>query len=100
MKAVYGDEFGYVVADSTCGEGIVPFSPWCYRSDFAFFDSVPDVDKVYQKAAQALAEGHSFAYISHQWTKDRAQYLELCRGLAKKLKENGIRLTTYSHIAD
>ena len=48
----------------------------------------------------ALAGGHSFAYISHQWTKDRANYLMLCRGLAAMLKANGIRLTTYSHIAD
>ena len=100
MKAVYGDEFGYRVADSTCGEGHGPYSPWCYHSDFAFFDSVPDVEKVYRKAAKALAGGHSFAYISHQWTKDRKQYLDLCRGLAAKLKENGVRLTTYSHIAD
>ena len=100
MKAVYGDEFGYAVADSTCGPGLTAHSPWCYRSDFAFFDQVQDVEKVYEKAANALAGGHSFAYISHQWTKDRANFLKLCRGLAAKLKANGIRLTTYSHIAD
>lgn len=100
MKAIYGDEFGYVVADASCGENLSPYSPWCYRSDFAFFDSVPDVEKVYQKAAKALDKGHSFAYISHQWTKDRKQYLALCRGLAKKLQESGIHLTTYSHIAE
>ena len=100
MKAVYGDEFGYAVADSTCGTGLAPHSPWCYRSDFAFFDNVPDVEKVYDKAAKTIAGGHSFAYISHQWTKDRKQYLSLCRGLAAKIRENGIRMTTYSHIAD
>lgn len=100
MKSVYGDEFGYVVADSTGGAGVVPYSPWCYRSDFGFFDQVPDVEKVYGKAAKSIAGGHAFAYISHQWTKDRAHYLQQCRELAAKLKENGIRITTYSHIAE
>ena len=100
MKSVYGDEFGYAVVDSSGGEGLAAYSPWCFRSDFGFFDSVPDVDKVYQKAVTALAGGHSFAYISHQWMKDRAKYLRLCRGLAAKLKENAVPMTTYSHIAD
>ena len=52
------------------------------------------------KAAAAIAGGHSFAYISHQWTKDRPKYLDQCRQLAEKLKANGIRITTYSHIAE
>lgn len=99
MKAVYGDEFGYKIVDAASGEGLEPYSPWNYGSDFGFFDFEPDVEKVYSKAAAALAGGHSFAYISHQWTNDRAQYLDRCRQLAEKLKANGIRMTTYSHIA-
>ena len=99
MKAVYGDEFGYKIVDAAGGDGLEPYSPWNYRSDFGFFDFVPDVEKVYAKAVAALEGGHSFAYISHQWTKDRAKYLDLCRQLAAKLKANGIRMTTYSHIA-
>ena len=73
-----------------------PKSPWCRRSDFAFFDSVPDVDKVYARVAAAVASGQSFAYISHQWTKDRAKFLEQCRAFAARLKAGGIRMTTYS----
>ena len=100
MKAVYGDEFGFKVVDSSAGEGLAPHSPWNYGSDFGFFDFESDVEKVYSKAVAAIAGGHSFAYISHQWTKDRAKYLDGCRRLAEKLKANGIRLTTYSHVAD
>ena len=100
MKAVYGDEFGYKIVDAAGGEGLEPYSPWNYGSDFGFFDFESDVEKVYAKAAAAIAAGHSFAYISHQWTNDRAKYLDLCRQLAEKLKANGIRLTTYSHILD
>lgn len=100
MKAVYGDEFGYAVVDSTSGDGLKPFSRWNYGSDFGFFDFVQDVDKVYAKAADAIASGRSFAYISHQWTADRAKYLEQCRQLAAKLKAGGIRMTTYSRVAD
>ena len=43
--------------------------------------------------------GRSFAYISHQWTRDRPKYLDQCRALAAKLKENGIPMTLYSRIA-
>lgn len=100
MKAVYGDEFGYKIVDSSGGEGLEPYSQWNYSSDFGFFDFVPDVEKVYAKAVAALERGHSFAYISHQWTKDRAKYLDQCRQLAAKLKAGGIRMTTYSHIAE
>ena len=96
MKAVYGDAFGYAVADSTLAKDLPPKSPWCRRSDFAFFDSVPDVDKVYARVAAAVASGQSFAYISHQWTKDRAKFLEQCRAFAARLKAGGIRMTTYS----
>ena len=85
MKAVYGDEFGYKIVDSSGGEGLEPYSQWNYSSDFGFFDFVPDVEKVYAKAVAALERGHSFAYISHQWTKDRAKYLDQCRQLAAKL---------------
>lgn len=100
MKAVYGDEFGYAVADSTLTQDMPPDSPWCRRSDFAFFDNTPNVDAVYGKVAKAIAEGRSFAYISHQWTKDRPKFLELCRAFAARLKATGIRMTTYSHIAE
>ena len=100
MKAVYGDEFGYAVADYTCGPGLKAHSPWCYRSDYGFFDYGASVDTVYGRAVAALSQGHSFAYISHQLTKDRAVYLERCRSLAAKLKENGVPMTTYSHIAE
>lgn len=98
MKEVYGDEFGYAVADSTCG--VRPPRSWCYRSDFGFFDNTKDVNKVYDKAAAAIRKGQSFAYISHQWTKNRREYLDLCRQLAVKIRENQLPLTTYSHIAD
>lgn len=97
MKAVYGDEFGYAVADSTCG--VARWSPWNYPSDFAFFDEGKSVDEVYEKAVGVLRSGRSFAYISHQWTKDRPKYLEQCRALAAKLKENGIPMTLYSRIS-
>ena len=97
MKAVYGDEFGYAVADSTCG--VERWSPWNYPSDFAFFDEGKSVDEVYEKAVGVLRSGRSFAYISHQWTKDRPKYLDQCRALAAKLKENGIPMTLYSRIA-
>lgn len=100
MKSVYGDEFGYVVADSTCGQGLAPYSPWCYRSDFAFFDMDKNVDEVYKRAVAVLNKGHSFSYVSHQWTADRTKYLEQCRALARKLKENGVPMTTYAHIAE
>jgi len=100
MKEVYGDEFGYKVADSTCGVSPRERSAWHYPSDFAFFDQGKSVDEVYGKAVGVIKSGRSFAYISHQWTKDRAKYLEQCRGLAAKLKENGIRITTYCHVAD
>jgi hypothetical protein len=100
MKKVYGDEFGYAVADSTLEKDLPPGSPWCRRSDFDFFDRTDDVDKVYGKVAKAIAEGRSFAYISHQWTKDRPKFLELCRAFAARLKAGGIRQTTYSHIAE
>ena len=100
MKSVYGDEFGYVVADSTCGRGLAPYSPWCYRSDFAFFDMDKNVDEVYKRAVEVLNKGHSFSYVSHQWTADRTKYLEQCRALARKLKENGVPMTTYAHIAE
>lgn len=89
-----------LIVGTAGGEGLEPYSPWNYGSDFGFFDFVPDVEKVYSKAAAALAGGHSFAYISHKWTKNRAEYLNQCRQLAEKLKANGIRMTTYSHIAD
>jgi len=100
MKEIYGDEFGYKVADATCGISMWARSPWNFRSDFAFFDQGKSVDEVYEKAWGVISHGHSFAYISHQWTTDRAKYLDQCRTLAAKLKENGIRMTTYSHIAD
>ena len=96
LKAVYGDAFGYAVADSTLAKDLPPKSPWCRRSDFEFFDRVPDVDKVYDRVAAAVASGQSFAYISHQWTKDRAKFLEQCRAFAARLKADGIRMTTYS----
>ncbi len=57
------------------------------------------MDEVYEKAVGALRSGRSFAYISHQWTNDRPKYLEQCRALAEKLKENGIPMTLYSRIA-
>ncbi len=98
MKSVYGDEFGYAVADSTLAPGLSADSPWCQPSDFAFFDNTPDVEKVFGKVAAAYAKGQSFAYISHQWTSDRPKFLEQCRAFASRLKESGIRLTTYSRI--
>ena len=100
MKAVYGDEFGYAVVDSTLADGMPAGAPWCRRSDFRFFDNDPDVGQVYGRVAAACAKGESFAYISHQWTKDRAKFLEQCREFAARLKAGGIRMTTYSHIAE
>ena len=67
--------------------------------DFAFFDEGKSVDEVYEKTVGVLRSGRSFAYISHQWTKDRPKYLDQCRALAAKLKENGIPMTLYSRIA-
>ena len=98
MKEVYGDEFGYVAADSSIR--VARWTPWCYPSDFGFFDGGASVDAVYARAMKSIRAGRTYPYISHQWTEKigRPEFLKRCRELAARLKADGVRIATYSSV--
>ena len=100
LKEIYGDEFGYVVADETIR--VERWTPWHYPSDFGFFDNGASVDEVYERAVKSIRAGRTYPYISHQWTTkiSRPEFLRRCRELAARLKANGVPIATYSSVGE
>jgi len=71
MKRIYGDEFGYIGADSRVGPAKFGSTRWSTGYDaMYFFDQGPDVtpEKLVDMVEAKLKSGQYFVLLSHMWT--------------------------------